>query len=252
MLRWLYRPRVHIKNDPRWLSYDPRELLFTEHKEEVPVVGIMYKCVVHFLHSHKQLPTRREHPGFVVQHFYDHRKQKVFKITHEPFCNGSLWKEISSHLRETELRIGDALENDRGDDAAFPKESKKYKPFRGHNTSMFNIEEDKLSLDKPDLDRQDEQEQLSTQHHKCKTPAFDAKENFNKILSLYGALRHDTRRDTFLERLLEALHSQWDFITSWNDGVISEYMVSGVFNLFSQNNMWLTLLVYHEMSQIWF
>lgn len=188
-------------------------------------MDIMYKCVVFFLHSHKQLPKRRVHPGFVVQHFYNHLKQKVFKIGQEPLFEGSLWKEILTRVRETELRIGDVPEIESVDKAARPKGLKNNEPFLGRNTSMFNIERDILSRDKHGLDTVDDR--LSTQQRKSKTPTSHAKPSYIKILSMYGALRHDTRRNTFLERLLEAIHSQWDNITSWDedDEVISEYTV---------------------------
>ncbi|CAM8941108.1 unnamed protein product [Rhodiola kirilowii] len=229
ILRWLYRPEeVNIKDDPRWLLYNTRELLLTDHKEEVPVATILYKCVVHFLPSHKQLPNRRVHPGFVVQHFYDHLKQRVFGITDEGYCIGSLRKEICVRRRETELRIGYVPNIAYRDNAAYLKRYKNNEPLPGKNAPTPNDGEANLSHDKQCLERSDEQP--STRQQNIKTPRPRVKNYYVNTLNLFGVLTRNDRRNRSLEKLLEGIHSHWDFISSQHDDGLSSDPSSKVIN----------------------
>uniref|UniRef100_A0A7N0RBE7 TFIIS central domain-containing protein n=1 Tax=Kalanchoe fedtschenkoi TaxID=63787 RepID=A0A7N0RBE7_KALFE len=213
--------KVKINDDPRWSACDPRQLLFTDHQEEVPAETILYKCVVHFLPSHKQLPDRRVHPGFVVQHFYDYLKQRVISITDKGCCKGSLQKEIHAHLRETELSIGYVSNVDKGDNTAYPKQFEKNDHVRKGNTSTVNDDEEELSPGKQGLERPSEQ--ISPQQQKVTTPRSHAKNPYTNILALFGLLTGNARRDKNLERLLEGIHSQWNFIKNqYDDGQSSD------------------------------
>ncbi|PHT24926.1 hypothetical protein T459_35771 [Capsicum annuum] len=41
----------------------------------------MHKCVVHYVPLSKQIPKRKEHPGFFVQKVYDTEQMRLFKLT---------------------------------------------------------------------------------------------------------------------------------------------------------------------------
>ncbi len=80
--QWFYRPEeAEKKGGGSWQSSDTRELFYSFHRDEVPAESVMHKCVVHFVPIHKQLPNRKQHPGFIVQKVYDTVARKLWKLT---------------------------------------------------------------------------------------------------------------------------------------------------------------------------
>ncbi|PQP99973.1 uncharacterized protein Pyn_25641 [Prunus yedoensis var. nudiflora] len=66
--QWFYRPEeAEKKAGGNWQSRDTRELFYSFHRDEVPAESVMHRCVVHFVPLNKQLPSRKQHPGFIVQ-----------------------------------------------------------------------------------------------------------------------------------------------------------------------------------------
>jgi hypothetical protein len=40
------------------------------YADNVSAESVMHKCVVHFIPQHKQISTRKQNPGFIVQKVY--------------------------------------------------------------------------------------------------------------------------------------------------------------------------------------
>ncbi|XP_075488805.1 ASI1-immunoprecipitated protein 3-like isoform X2 [Primulina tabacum] len=78
----LYRPEEAVKDGGGyWPSRNTREVLYSFHRTEVPAESVMHKCVLHFIPSDKQIPPRKQLPGFVFQKVYDTERQMVYKLT---------------------------------------------------------------------------------------------------------------------------------------------------------------------------
>ncbi|CAM8941105.1 unnamed protein product [Rhodiola kirilowii] len=105
-VQWFYRPeQLGSEEEGSWVPFDDRELLISNHQDEVPAQSIMHQCVVHFLPDWEKLPDRKKHPGHIVLDFYDHLKQKVHNITDRKYDN-LLHNEIHQRILETQSRIG--------------------------------------------------------------------------------------------------------------------------------------------------
>jgi len=100
----LYRPdKAEKKGGGTWKSNNPRELFYSLHRDEFPAVTIMHRCVVHFIPIHRQLPKRKQHPGFIVQKVYDTKEMILWNLTdksHKP-------QEIDELVRKTMQRMGE-------------------------------------------------------------------------------------------------------------------------------------------------
>ncbi|PHU27995.1 hypothetical protein BC332_00088 [Capsicum chinense] len=80
--QWFYRPEEAVKiTGGNWQSLDNRELFYSFHRDEIPAESVMHKCVVHYVTLSKQIPKRKEHPGFFVQKVYDTEQMRLFKLT---------------------------------------------------------------------------------------------------------------------------------------------------------------------------
>ncbi|PHT57749.1 hypothetical protein CQW23_00112 [Capsicum baccatum] len=80
--QWFYRPEEAVKiTGGNWQSLDNRELFYSFHRDEIPAESVMHKCVVHYVPLSKQIPKRKEHPGFFVQKVYDTEQMRLFKLT---------------------------------------------------------------------------------------------------------------------------------------------------------------------------
>ncbi|XP_073027477.1 ASI1-immunoprecipitated protein 3-like isoform X2 [Primulina eburnea] len=78
----LYRPEEAVKNGGGyWPSGTMREVFYSFHRTEVPAESVMHKCVLHFIPSDKQIPPRKQLPGFVFQKVYDTERQMVDTLT---------------------------------------------------------------------------------------------------------------------------------------------------------------------------
>lgn len=82
----LYRPEEAEKEGGGyWPSLHMREVFYSFHRTEVPAESVMHKCVVHFIPSDKQIPTRKELPGFVFQKVYVTESRMVYKLTDQNY-----------------------------------------------------------------------------------------------------------------------------------------------------------------------
>jgi len=63
----------------------------------------MQRCVVHFIPIHKQLPKRKQHPGFIVQKMYDPKEMKLWNLTDKD----NQHQEIDELVQKTIQRLGE-------------------------------------------------------------------------------------------------------------------------------------------------
>ncbi|KAF8096990.1 hypothetical protein N665_0297s0001 [Sinapis alba] len=104
--QWFYRQEEAKKKDGgNWEVNDPRELFYSFHRNEVPVESVMHKCVVHFVPDHKQLPKRRDNPGFIVQKLYDTVDKKLWKLTDKVYEDAQQ-HEIDLFVDKSLSRLG--------------------------------------------------------------------------------------------------------------------------------------------------
>ncbi|KAI3937414.1 hypothetical protein MKW92_015766 [Papaver armeniacum] len=68
----------HITKRQMWERYDDRELFYSFHQEEIPSVGLMHPCIVHFVPSADTIPVRTQNPGFIVLRVYDYEEQVLW------------------------------------------------------------------------------------------------------------------------------------------------------------------------------
>jgi hypothetical protein len=105
--QWFYRPEEAQKEG----GGDPRELLYSFHLDEVAAESVMHTCVVHFIPQHKQVPSKKEHPGFIVQQVYDHKEDKFHELTDTDYKDTNQ-QEIDLLVMKTVDRIGELLDRD--------------------------------------------------------------------------------------------------------------------------------------------
>lgn len=61
----------------------------------------MHKCVVHFVPLYKQLPSRTEHFGFIVQKMYDNAEMKLWELTDNDYEENKqleIWASSSENV----------------------------------------------------------------------------------------------------------------------------------------------------------
>ncbi|KAJ7959998.1 bromo-adjacent-likey (BAH) domain-containing protein [Quillaja saponaria] len=105
--QWFYRPKeVEREGNGRWNACDARALFYSFHVDEISAESVMHKCVVHFVPMHKKIPKRTEHPGFIVQRVYDHREERLYKLTDGDY-KGNKQNEIDLLLHKTWSLLGD-------------------------------------------------------------------------------------------------------------------------------------------------
>ncbi|KAG8377262.1 hypothetical protein BUALT_Bualt08G0009900 [Buddleja alternifolia] len=84
--QWFYRPEeAEKKGGGNWQSHDARDLFYSFHRDEVPAESVMHKCVAHFIPQNKEIPNRKQHPGFIVQKVYDTEQRRLFKLTDKDY-----------------------------------------------------------------------------------------------------------------------------------------------------------------------
>ena len=71
----------------------------------------MHTCVVHFIPQHKQVPSQKEHPGFIVQQVYDHKENKFYDVTDTDY-EDYIQQEIDLLVMKTMDRIGELPDRD--------------------------------------------------------------------------------------------------------------------------------------------
>ncbi|MCD9643466.1 hypothetical protein HAX54_030975 [Datura stramonium] len=196
--QWFYRPEEAIKRaGGSWQSRDTRELFYSFHRDEVPAESVMHKCVVHFIPLNKQIPRRKEHPGFIVQKVYDTEQRRLFKLTDKDY-EDTKQHEIDLLVQKTIARVGHLSDIETEDNPAAPvsQEDQLKSKRLLRKKSMMAL----------DVTREDEAPTRSGQS-KAETPgscANNASEYFI-ILSNFKVLTGETQRDKWLEKLLQSI-----------------------------------------------
>ncbi|XP_019156290.1 PREDICTED: uncharacterized protein LOC109153023 isoform X2 [Ipomoea nil] len=203
--QWFYRPEeAEKRTGGNWQSRDTRELFYSFHRDEVPAESVMHKCVVHFIPLNKQIPNRKQHPGFIVQKVYDTEQRKLFKLTDKDY-EDSKQHEIDLLVQKTMSRIGD-LPDIEPEDLSTVHEDQLLKSKR-----LLR----KKSMHLLDVSREEEAPTRSGQSLKAETPgscASNASEYFT-ILKNFDVLTGADHRNKCLEKLLQAIEfmcNPWD------------------------------------------
>ncbi|XP_057510610.1 uncharacterized protein LOC130792992 isoform X1 [Actinidia eriantha] len=192
--QWFYRPEEAKKEGGgNWQSRDTRELFYSFHLDSVPAETVMHKCVVHFIPLNKQIPNRKQHPGFIVQKVYDTGQKRLLKLTGKHYEENQK-HEIDVLVQKTLSRLGDLLDIETGD--APTDQEDQLKNGRLGRKNMSPVE----------TSRGDEAGK-SGQSVKVGTPESltNTASEYYTILSNFKALTGETQRDKWLERLLQGM-----------------------------------------------
>ncbi|CAH1451410.1 unnamed protein product [Lactuca virosa] len=197
--QWFYRPEeAEKKNGGNWLSSDTRELFYSFHRDEVPAESVMHKCVVHFIPANKQIPSRKLHPGFIVQKVYDTIFKRLFKLTDKDY-EDNMQHEIDLLVQKTMSRLGDLPDIKLEDHDTEEDQLKSKRLLRRKNMNMTPI----------DVSRDEETttNRSSGPLSRSETPGSctsNPSEYYN-ILAKNNAVTSDHHRDRWLEKLLESV-----------------------------------------------
>ncbi|KAK6137468.1 hypothetical protein DH2020_028825 [Rehmannia glutinosa] len=195
--QWFYRPEeAEKKGGGNWQSRDTRELFYSFHRDEVPAESVMHKCVVHFIPLNKQIPRRKEHPGFIVQKVYDTEQRRLFKLTDKDYEDNKQ-HEIDLLVQKTLARLGDLPDVDPEDVPVDHEEQTKSKrSVRRRNLSPLDVSRVDEGLGRS----------LSL---KAETPGSTcgSASEYYAILSNFKVLTGETQRDKWLEKLLQSIKS---------------------------------------------
>lgn len=192
--QWFYRPEeAEKKGGGSWQSCDTRELFYSFHRDEVPAESVMHKCVVHFVPINKQLPNRKQHPGFIVQKVYDTVEKKLWKLTDKDYEDNKQ-HEIDLLVQKTLSRLGSLpdIEPEEANPEQEEQQLKSKRSFRRRNMSPLDVSRE---------------EDATFQQLKAETPGscLDNASEYVAILVKFGALTGDTHRDKCLEKLLQGV-----------------------------------------------
>lgn len=194
--QWFYRPEeAEKKGGGSWQSHDTRELFYSFHRDQVPAESVMHKCVVHFVPLHKQLPIRKQHPGFIVRKVYDTVEKKLWKLTDKDY-EDSKQQEIDELVKKTMSRLGDLPDIEPEDAPADQEDQLKNKrSFKRKNISPLDV-----TRDEADATRLDHGLKAETPGS-CTTNRSE----YYSILEISDVLTGETHRDKWLEKLLEGV-----------------------------------------------
>ncbi|OMO58646.1 hypothetical protein COLO4_34461 [Corchorus olitorius] len=197
--QWFYRPEeAEKKGGGSWQSRDTRELFYSFHHDECPAESVMHRCVVHFVPLHKQLPNRKQHPGFIVQKVYDTEEKKLWNLTDKDYEENKQ-HEIDILVQKTLSRLGDLPDIEIDDTAAVggdrEDQLKAKRTLRKKNISPL------------DVTRDDEGSTRSDQNLKAETPGSCTSNTteYYTILSKFKVLTGETLRDKWMEKLLQGV-----------------------------------------------
>ncbi|KAG9145118.1 hypothetical protein Leryth_008919 [Lithospermum erythrorhizon] len=196
MGQWFYRPEeAEKRGGGHWQSRDLRELFYSFHRDEVPAESVMHKCVVHFIPLNKQIPRRKEHPGFIVQKVYCTERRRLFKLTDKDYEDNKQ-EEIDLLVQKTMSRLGDLpdIEHDEGD-VDHEEQLTNKRLLRKSNMTPLDVSKEEGVF-------------KSAQSLKAETPGScpsNASE-YCAILFQFNVLTGDTQRDKWLEKLLQVIH----------------------------------------------
>ncbi|KAK9698587.1 hypothetical protein RND81_08G115300 [Saponaria officinalis] len=218
--QWFYRPEEAEKNKGgSWQARDTRELFYSFHRDDVPAESVMHKCVVHFVPLSKQLPSRKQYPGFIVQKVYDTVEKKLWKLTDKDYEDGKQ-EEIDVMVQKTISRLGELPDIESEDilgQLEEPIRSKRLLKKR-HISSLDVSREDEGALKSP----------------RVETPGscLDKPTIYTGILADANALTKESQRDKWLEKLLQAV----EYICSPAGNVLEENKGGSVANGNKQPN----------------
>ncbi|KAL5551640.1 hypothetical protein UlMin_002251 [Ulmus minor] len=192
--QWFYRPEeAGKKGGGSWQSNDTRELFYSFHRDDVPAESIMHRCVVHFIPLHKQLPKRKQYPGFIVRKVYDAVERKLWKLTDKDY-EDSKQHEIDLLVQKTMKRMVDLPDIEPEDNPPAEQEDqlKAKRSLRRKNISPL------------DVSREEEATRLDDKSETPGSCPSNASEEYN-ILANFKVLTGDTLRDKWMERILQGV-----------------------------------------------
>ncbi|KAL4019084.1 hypothetical protein IC575_022721 [Cucumis melo] len=223
--QWFYRPEeAEKKGGGSWQSHDTRELFYSFHRDQVPAESVMHKCVVHFVPLHKQLPIRKQHPGFIVRKVYDTVERKLWKLTDKDY-EDSKQQEIDELVKKTMARLGDLPDIEPEDAPADQEDQLKTKrSFKRKNISPLDVTRDESETTRSDLSS------------KAETPGSCTtnRSEYYSILEIFDVLTGETHRDRWLEKLLEGVQYICHSPEKTHEGDIGKTAANGV-NLENKN-----------------
>ncbi|KAI7741563.1 hypothetical protein M8C21_006331, partial [Ambrosia artemisiifolia] len=195
--QWFYRPEeAERKGGGNWQSNDTRELFYSFHRDEVPAESVMHKCVVHFIPANKQIPSRKVHPGFIVQKVYDTIFKRLYKLTDKDY-EDTMQHEIDVLVQKTMSRIGDLPDIKIDDDIVDPGDQLKSKRMlRRKSMSSLDVTRDEDAA----TDRSGPLSRSETPGS-CNSVASE----YYNILVKFDVVTGDQQRDRWLEKLLETV-----------------------------------------------
>ncbi|THG11886.1 hypothetical protein TEA_012550 [Camellia sinensis var. sinensis] len=194
-LRYDLEDPAEKKRGGNWQSCDSRELFYSFHRDDVPAKSVLHKCVVHFIPLNKQIPNRKQHPGFIVQKVYDTEQKRLFRLTDKDYEDNKQ-HEIDLLVQKTLSRLGDLPDIEIEDTPVDQEDQLK-------NKRLLR----KKSMSLLDVSRDDEAMTKSGQSLKAETPGSvtsNASEYYT-ILSNFKTLTGETQRDKWLEKLLQGI-----------------------------------------------
>ncbi|CAK9142227.1 unnamed protein product [Ilex paraguariensis] len=209
--QWFYRPEeAEKRGGGNWQSNDTRELFYSFHRDEVPAEAVMHKCVVHFIPLNKQIPKRKQHPGFIMQRVYDNERSRLFNLTGRDYEDNKQ-HEIDDLIQKTSARLGDLPDIETEGNTADQEDQLR-------NKGLLR----KKNMPTPKVSR--EEETITSSGQPLRTEALGSctrsvSEYYN-ILSNFKALTGEMQRDKWLEKLLQAIQFMCSCIDSsrQNDG----------------------------------
>jgi hypothetical protein len=182
--QWFYRPEeADKKRGGNWIASDTRELFYSFHIDDVPAESVMHKCVVHFIPLNKQIPSRKEHPGFIVQKVYDTVAKKLWNLTDKDYEDNKQ-QEIDLLVKKTMDRIGQLPGREPTDQFSNKRGLRKRPP------NPIDVSRD--ATGKPE------------HFVKAETPGSDNLKHY-AILAKYKVVTTNTYRDKWLDKLVDTI-----------------------------------------------
>ncbi|RCV25682.1 hypothetical protein SETIT_5G184700v2 [Setaria italica] len=190
--QWFYRPEeADKKGGGSWVARDTRELFYSFHIDDVPAESVMHKCVVHFIPQHKQIPSRKQHPGFIVQKVYDAVEKKLWNLTDKDYEDNKQ-QEIDLLVKKTIDHIGQLPDLE-------PEEM----PIDNSDHLSNKRGLRKRPVNPIDVTREPPVGK-SEQFAKAETPGSDKLRNYD-ILVRYKALSGEESRDKWVDKLVDCI-----------------------------------------------
>uniref|UniRef100_A0ACD5VFB4 Uncharacterized protein n=1 Tax=Avena sativa TaxID=4498 RepID=A0ACD5VFB4_AVESA len=191
--QWFYRPEeADKKGGGNWIASDTRELFYSFHIDDVPAESVMHKCVVHFIPLNKKIPSRKEHPGFIVQKVYDTVAKKLWNLTDKDYEDNKQ-HEIDLLVMKTVDRIGE-----------LPDREPTPTDIPGENVDQFSNKRGLRKRPPNPIDVSRDATGKPEQFTKAETPGSDNLKHY-AILAKYKVVTTDAYRDRWLDKLVDTI-----------------------------------------------